>query len=224
MTPAAAGTDRTGSGLIEALGRMGIVPVVVIDDAGQAAPLAEALIEGGIAGAEVTLRTPAALAALTVMASYPGFAAGAGTVLDPEQVAAAADAGARYAVCPGFDPDVVAACQDRALPVLPGAVTATEIQRVRRAGLRACKFFPAEAAGGLRTLTALAGPFPDMRFVPTGGIGPANAAGYLAAPFVLAVGGTWMVTRELIAGGRWDRISERAARAAALAAGRQRSP
>jgi 2-dehydro-3-deoxyphosphogluconate aldolase / (4S)-4-hydroxy-2-oxoglutarate aldolase len=208
---------------IDALGAIGIIPVVVIDDAGHAAPLAEALLAGGIAGAEVTLRTPAAFGALAVMARYPGFTAGAGTVLNPEQVAAAADAGAQYAVSPGFDPDVVAACLGRSLPVLPGAVTATEIQQVRRAGLRACKFFPAEAAGGLRTLSALAAPFPDMRFVPTGGIGPENAAGYLAAPFVLAVGGTWMVTRELIADGRWDRIRELAAQAAALAAGRQRS-
>jgi 2-dehydro-3-deoxyphosphogluconate aldolase/(4S)-4-hydroxy-2-oxoglutarate aldolase len=190
---------------------------------GHAAPLAEALLAGGIAGAEVTLRTPAAFDALAVMARYPGFTAGAGTVLNPEQVAAAADAGAQYAVSPGFDPDVVAACVGRSLPVLPGAVTATENQQVRRAGLRACKFFPAEAAGGLRTLSALAAPFPDMRFVPTGGIGPENAAGYLAAPFVLAVGGTWMVTRELIADARWDRIRELAAQAAALAAGRQRS-
>ena len=231
MTPATVGmgrtdadrsdADRTDSGPIGALGRMGIVPVVVIDDAGQAAPLAEALLEAGIAGAEVTLRTPAALGALAVMARYPGFAAGAGTVLDPGQVAPAADAGAQYAVSPGFDPDVVAACLDRSLPVLPGAVTATEIQQVRRAGLRACKFFPAEAAGGLRTLAALAGPFPDMRFVPTGGIGPGKAARYLTAPYVLAVGGTWMVTRELIAGRHWDRIRELAAQAAALAADRQ---
>ncbi|MGO8958861.1 MAG: bifunctional 4-hydroxy-2-oxoglutarate aldolase/2-dehydro-3-deoxy-phosphogluconate aldolase [Streptosporangiaceae bacterium] len=236
MTPATAGTGRTDAnrtdarrtdagrtdgGPIGALRRMGIVPVVVIDDAGQAAPLAEALLEAGIAGAEVTLRTPAALGALAVMTRYPGFVAGAGTVLDQGQVAAAADAGAQYAVSPGFDPDIVAACLGRSLPVLPGAVTATEIQQVRRAGLRACKFFPAEAAGGLRTLSALAGPFPDMWFVPTGGIGPANAADYLAAPCVLAVGGTWMVTRELIAGRHWDRIRELAAQAAALAVDRQ---
>lgn len=231
MTPATAGMGHTDAGRTDAgwtdagplgaLGRMGIVPIVVIDDAGHAAPLAEALLEAGIAGAEVTLRTPAALGALAVMARYPGFAAGAGTVLDQWQVAAAADAGAQYAVSPGFDPDIVEACLCRSLPVLPGAVTATEIQQVRRAGLRACKFFPAEAAGGLRTLSALAGPFPDMWFVPTGGIGPANAADYLAAPCVLAVGGTWMVTRELIAGRHWDRIRQLAEQAAALAAVRR---
>jgi 2-dehydro-3-deoxyphosphogluconate aldolase / (4S)-4-hydroxy-2-oxoglutarate aldolase len=215
--------EQADAGPIGALGHIGIVPIVVIDDADLAAPLAEALLEAGIAGAEVTLRTPAALCALGIMAGYPGFAAGAGTVLDPGQVAAAADAGAQYAVSPGFDPDVVAACLGRSLPVLPGAVTATEIQQVRRAGLRACKFFPAEVAGGLRALSALAGPFPDMRFVPTGGIGPANAAEYLAAPCVLAVGGSWMVPRELIAGRRWDRIRELAAQAAVLAATRRRS-
>lgn len=214
------GDNPAGCGPVGALGRMGIVPVVVIDDVGHAGPLAEALLEGGIAGAEITLRTPAALGALTVMARYPGFVAGAGTVLDPWQVAAAADAGARYVVSPGFDPEVVYACQVRSLAVLPGAVTATEIQRVRRAGLGACKFFPAEAAGGLRALSALAGPFPEMRFVPTGGISPANAGEYLAAPCVLAVGGTWMVTSELIASGRWDRIRELATQAAALVAGR----
>ncbi|MBV8201289.1 MAG: bifunctional 4-hydroxy-2-oxoglutarate aldolase/2-dehydro-3-deoxy-phosphogluconate aldolase [Acidobacteria bacterium] len=216
--PACAG--QAAASPAAALGRLGIVPVAVIDDVGDAAPLTEALLAGGIGGAEVTLRTPAALGALAVMARYPGFVAGAGTVLDAWQVAAAADAGARFAVSPGFDPDVVDACQNRSLPVLPGAVTATEIQRVRRAGLRACKFFPAEASGGLHALSALAAPFPDMRFVPTGGIGPANAGDYLAAPYVLAVGGTWMVTRELIAGRYWDRIRALAAQAAALAAER----
>jgi 2-dehydro-3-deoxyphosphogluconate aldolase / (4S)-4-hydroxy-2-oxoglutarate aldolase len=207
-----------GSGPLGAFGRLGIIPVVVIDDVGHAAPVAEALLAGGISGAEITLRTPAALGALAIMASYPDFVAGAGTVLDAWQVAAAADAGARFAVSPGFDPDVVDACQERSLPVMPGAVTATEIQRVRRAGLRACKFFPAEAAGGLRALSALAHPFPDMRFVATGGIGSANAPDYLAAPCVLAVGGTWMVTRDLIAGRRWDRIRDLAGQAASLAA------
>jgi 2-dehydro-3-deoxyphosphogluconate aldolase / (4S)-4-hydroxy-2-oxoglutarate aldolase len=204
-----------------AVSGLGIIPVVVIDDVDQAAPLAEALIAGGIGGAEITLRTAAALDALAVMARYPGLVAGVGTVLDAWQVAAAADAGAQFAVSPGFDPDVVDACQERALPVLPGAVTATEIQRVRRAGLAACKFFPAEASGGLRTLSALAAPFPEMRFVPTGGITPANASQYLAAPFVLAVGGTWMVATDLIASSRWDRIRELVAQAAALAAGRE---
>jgi 2-dehydro-3-deoxyphosphogluconate aldolase/(4S)-4-hydroxy-2-oxoglutarate aldolase len=214
--PASAADDP-----IEILGSIGIIPVVVIDHAAQAAPLAEALIAGGIGTAEITLRTPAAIAALEIMAGYPGFLAGAGTLLDPAQVARVAGAGARFAVSPGFDPSVVDACQARAMPVIPGAVTATEIQKVRRTGVTVCKFFPAEATGGLRTLSALAGPFPEMRFVPTGGISPANAAGYLRAPCVHAIGGTWMVARELIVAGQWDQIRELTAQAAAIAAGRR---
>lgn len=205
---------------IETLGSVGVIPVVVIDDAARAAPLAEALASGGINAAEITLRTPAAMAAIEIMAGYPGFLAGAGTLLDPNQVAMAADAGARFAVSPGYDPRVVDACQAHSLPVLPGAVTPTEIQHVRRAGLRICKFFPAEAAGGLRTLSAIAAPFPEMRFVPTGGISAATALGYLRAPYVHAIGGTWMVARELIAASRWDYIRELTIQAVALAASR----
>lgn len=191
---------------VEILGSIGIIPVVVIDDPAGAAPLAEALLAGGIGAAEVTLRTSAALTVVETMAGIPGFLAGVGTVVDPGQVAQAAEAGARFAVSPGFDPGIVEACQSRALPVLPGVLTATEVQRVRRAGLTVCKFFPAEAAGGLRMLSALAAPFPKIRFVPSGGIGPATAPGYLDAPFVHAIGGTWLVARELIAAGEWDRI------------------
>jgi 2-dehydro-3-deoxyphosphogluconate aldolase / (4S)-4-hydroxy-2-oxoglutarate aldolase len=205
---------------IETLGSVGVIPVVVIDDYTKAAPLTEALAAGGIYVAEITLRTPAAIPSLKIMAGCPGFLAGAGTLLDPRQVAQAADAGARFAVSPGFDPLVTDACQACSLPVLPGAVTATEIQRVRRAGIRVCKFFPAEPAGGVRTLSALAAPFPEMRFVPTGGISPSTALGYLRAPYVHAVGGSWMVARELIATGQWDRIRELTIQAAAMAASR----
>lgn len=206
---------------VEVLGAIGIIPVVAIDDPAMAAPLAKALLAGGIGTAEVTLRTPAAVTALEIMAGIPGFLAGAGTVLDPGQVAQVAEAGARFAVSPGFDPAVVQACRSRALPVLPGVLTATEIQHARRAGFTVCKFFPAEPAGGLRMLSALAAPFPGMRFVPTGGIGPAAAASYLDAPFVHAVGGSWLVTRELIAAGQWDRIRALTIEAAAIAAGRR---
>ena len=213
-----------GVNAIDALGILGVIPVVVIDDVAQAAPLTEALIDGGLYGAEITLRTPAALPALAVMAGYDGFLVGAGTVLEPEQVAQVADVGAHFAVSPGFDPGLVDACQARSLPVMPGAVTATEIQQVRRAGLRTCKFFPAEASGGLAALTALSGPFPDMRFVPTGGIGPSNAPGYLDCPCVHAIGGTWMVARDLIAEGRWDRIRQLSVEAAKIAACRGARP
>jgi 2-dehydro-3-deoxyphosphogluconate aldolase / (4S)-4-hydroxy-2-oxoglutarate aldolase len=191
----------TAADPLGALGIMRIVPVVVIDDA--------------------ALRTPAALAALAVIAAHGGLLAGAGTMLEPGQVAQAADAGARFAVSPGFDPDIIEACRAQSLPILPGAATATEIQQVRRAGLRTCKFFPAEACGGLNALTALSGPFPDMRFIPTGGIDPSNAPDYLDHPCVHVIGGNWMVPRELISEGRWDRIRQLCRQAAQIAASRQ---
>lgn len=212
----------TAADPIGALGAIGVIPIVVIDDAAQAAPLAEALLSGGINGAEITLRTPAALAALAVMAACDGLLVGAGTLLEPQQAAQAADAGARFAVSPGFDPELLDACQAQSLPLLPGAATATEIQQVRRAGMRTCKFFPAESCGGLGALVALAGPFPEMRFVPTGGIGPSNVAGYLRLPSVHAVAGTWITPRDLIADGRWDLIRQRAAEAARIVRDRWR--
>ncbi len=206
----------TPAGPIDAFGAIGFIPVVVIDAAARAAPLAEALMSGGINSVEITLRTPAALAALEVMAAYDGLLAGAGTLLEPHQVAQAADAGARFAVSPGFDPELQDACLAQSLPFLPGAATATEIQRVLRAGVRTCKFFPAESCGGLPALTALADPFPAMRFVATGGISPSNAAGYLRFPPVHAVAGTWLAPRALISEGRWDLIRQRAAEAAQI--------
>ena len=207
---------------IDALGAVGIIPVVVIDAAAQAAPLAEALMSGGINGVEITLRTPAALAALEVMAACDGLLAGAGTLLEPQQAAQAADAGARFAVSPGFDPELLNACRAQSLPFLPGAATATEIQRILRAGVRTCKFFPAESCGGLPALAALAGPFPEMRLVATGGISPSNAAGYLRFPPVHAVAGTWLAPRALISEGRWDLIRQRAAEAAQIVRDRGR--
>lgn len=211
---------------IDALGAIGVIPVVVIDDAAQAAPLAEALMSAGINGAEITLRTPAARSALAVMAAYDGLLVGAGTLLEPQQAAQAAqaaDAGARFAVSPGFDPELLDACQAQSLPLLLGVATATEIQRVLRAGVRTCKFFPAESCGGLGALAALAGPFPGMRFVPTGGIGPSNAAGYLRFPSVHAVAGTWLAPRDLMSEGRWDLIRQRAAEAAQIVRTRWRA-
>ncbi len=213
----------TAADPIDALGAVGVIPVVVIDAVAHAAPLAEALMSGGINGVEITLRTPAALAALEVMAGYDGLLAGAGTLLEPQQAAQAADAGARFAVSPGFDPELLDACRAQSLAFLPGAATATEIQRVLRSGVRTCKFFPAESCGGLGALTALAGPFPEMRFVPTGGIGPSNAAGYLRFPPVHAVAGTWLAPRDLVSGRRWDLIRQRAAEAARIVRDRGRA-
>ena len=207
---------------IDSLGAVGIIPVVVIDAASQAGPLAEALMSGGINGVEITLRTPAALAALAVLAGYDGLLVGAGTLLEPQQAVQAADAGARFAVSPGFDPELLDACRAQSLPLLPGAATATEVQRVLRAGVRTCKFFPAESCGGLPALAALTGPFPQMRFVPTGGISPSNAAGYLCFRSVHAVAGTWLAPRALISEGRWDLIRQRAAEAAQIVRDRGR--
>ncbi|MDI1290629.1 MAG: bifunctional 4-hydroxy-2-oxoglutarate aldolase/2-dehydro-3-deoxy-phosphogluconate aldolase [bacterium] len=194
-----------------------VIPVVVINDESDAAPLAEALKAAGLPSAEVTLRTPAALAALRIMAEDPEFMVGAGTVTRPEQVELAAFAGARYIVSPGFSADVVRSCQIGGLPVLPGIATATELQQATIWGLGHVKFFPAAAAGGVAMIKALSAPFPDVRFVPTGGVSLDSMADYLAVPSVLAIGGSWMVSQDLIARREFGRITELAAEAVELA-------
>jgi 2-dehydro-3-deoxyphosphogluconate aldolase / (4S)-4-hydroxy-2-oxoglutarate aldolase len=209
---------EAGPDVLAQLASLRIVPVVVIDDPAAARPLADALVAGGVRCAEVTLRTPAAVAAISGFAGNGGLLVGAGTVLDSGQATAAVDAGARFVVSPGFDGEVVDRCQQLGVPVLPGTATPTEIQQARRHGLRAAKFFPAEALGGVTTLSAMSAPFPGMTFVPTGGITPANAPGYLRHPKVLAVGGSWMVPRELIATRDWQAIGKLAAETAELAA------
>ena len=200
------------------LGAIGVVPVVVLDDADSAGALADALLAGGLRCAELTLRTPAAERAVRAMADRGDLLLGVGTVLEPGQAERCAAEGARFVVSPGFDDGVVERCQQLGVPVLPGTATATEVLRARRAGLRTVKFFPAETSGGLAALRALAAPFHDMRFVPTGGIGPDNAGGYLRTPAVLAVGGSWMVPRELVRERRWDEISRLSAQAVATVA------
>jgi 2-dehydro-3-deoxyphosphogluconate aldolase/(4S)-4-hydroxy-2-oxoglutarate aldolase len=195
-----------------------IVPVVVIDDASAAVDLVDALHAGGIRCAEFTLRTDAGLAAIAAAAGRPGFAVGAGTVLSLTEVDACVDAGAEFIVSPGFDEDVVERTRQRGALPLPGTATATEIQRAHRAGLRAVKFFPADRLGGLPTLAALSAPFPAMRFLPSGGIGPAEAGSYLAHPTVFAVGGSWMVPRTAIAQRDFETI-ERLSRAAVALTG-----
>jgi 2-dehydro-3-deoxyphosphogluconate aldolase/(4S)-4-hydroxy-2-oxoglutarate aldolase len=200
------------------IAQAGLVPVIVIDSPGLAVQLGRALLEAGISCAEVTLRTPLALAALEALSGLDGLTVGAGTVTEPRQVSACHDAGARFVVSPGFDPDIHARCGERRLPYLPGAVTATEVQLARRAGLTALKFFPAETAGGLPAVRALTGPFPDVVFVPTGGIGPGNLARYLRCAAVLAVGGSWMASRDDIRNGEFARITELSAQALRLVA------
>ncbi|MEV6212686.1 bifunctional 4-hydroxy-2-oxoglutarate aldolase/2-dehydro-3-deoxy-phosphogluconate aldolase [Kitasatospora sp. NPDC051914] len=171
-----------------------VVPVLTVRAPSAAGPLADALFEGGARCAEVTFRTPDAEQVLKTMAAHGGLAVGAGTVLSAEQAERAVAAGARFVVSPGFDAEVVAKCRELGVPVVPGTATATELMRALKAGITTVKLFPAESIGGLRALRALAAPFPGVRFVPTGGIGAEQLAGYLAEPSVLAVGGSWMAT------------------------------
>jgi 2-dehydro-3-deoxyphosphogluconate aldolase / (4S)-4-hydroxy-2-oxoglutarate aldolase len=193
--------------------RIGILPVIVLDDVAQAAPLARALIDGGLHTAEVTFRTPQAAEALAVLAEHSELLVGAGTMRTAEQVGLAHAAGARFAVSPGFAEPVVAACRDHGLPLFPGVASATDIHRATEAGYTVLKFFPAETSGGAAAIAALAAPFPDVRFVPTGGIGPDNLADYLRISAVQCVGGSWMVPRDAIRAGDWTHVSELCCRA-----------
>jgi 2-dehydro-3-deoxyphosphogluconate aldolase/(4S)-4-hydroxy-2-oxoglutarate aldolase len=201
----------------EAIARLRIVPVVVLERADDAANLGQALQSGGLPCAEITFRTDAAEEAIHVLAKDPDMLIGAGTVLRPEQVDLAVQAGARFIVTPGFSSTVVRHCLDRGIPVYPGVATATETQLALEAGLTVVKFFPAEVAGGVKALDAISAPYPMMRFVPTGGISPRNLTSYLALRSVLAVGGSWLVAPELIAEGNFGEITRRTAEAMQLA-------
>ena len=187
-----------------------ILPVVVLEDAAGAEPLAAALLEGGLRAIEVTFRTDAAAAAIAGITRYTqDMIVGAGTVLTAEQVDRAVDAGARFVVTPGFGPAVVERCQALGVPVFPGVATATEIQMALDAGLSTVKFFPAEQLGGVAMVKALSAPFRSVRFIPTGGVNADNAASYLALPSVVAVGGTWMVAPDLLAAKDWAGVTTR---------------
>ncbi len=185
------------------------VPVVAIQDAGDAAALADALIEGGLPCAEITFRTDAAEQSIRTMATSAKMLVGAGTVLSVDQVKQAVDAGARFIVSPGLNPEVVEYCVQNAIPVTPGTATPTDIEKAMRMGLEVVKFFPAEAFGGLKTLKAISAPYTHMRFIPTGGINQDNLADYLQFPKVFACGGSWMVKSNLIAEGNFDEIIRR---------------
>lgn len=194
-----------------------VLPVVTLDDAAKAAPLARALVAGGLRAIEVTLRTPAALAAIRRIAEeVPEAICGAGTVLRPSDLEAAAAAGARFAVSPGATPALLAAAQAARLPYLPAIATASELMVALDAGFDTCKFFPAASAGGVAALKALAGPFPEARFNPTGGIDAASAPAYLALSNVICVGGSWVAPAEAIAAGDFARIERLANQAASL--------
>ncbi|MEU2870358.1 bifunctional 4-hydroxy-2-oxoglutarate aldolase/2-dehydro-3-deoxy-phosphogluconate aldolase [Streptomyces olivoreticuli] len=194
-----------------------VLPVVVLDDASDAVPLARALVAGGLRAIEITLRTGGALDAIRAVATeVPEAVVGAGTVLTSNQAEAATAAGARFLVSPGWTERLLAAAQEAGVPFLPGVSTASEVMALLERGVREMKFFPAEAAGGTAFLKSLAGPLPAARFCPTGGIGPDTARDYLALPNVGCVGGTWMLPADALAGRDWARVTELARGAASL--------
>ncbi|MFI1416722.1 bifunctional 4-hydroxy-2-oxoglutarate aldolase/2-dehydro-3-deoxy-phosphogluconate aldolase [Streptomyces sp. NPDC020731] len=197
-----------------------VVPVVVIEDVADSVPLARALVAGGLPAIEVTLRTPAALDAIRAVAGeVPEAVVGAGTVITPEQVDAAVTAGARFLVSPGWTDVLLDAMRASGVPFLPGVSTASEVVALLERGVREMKFFPARAAGGTAYLKSLAGPLPQARFCPTGGIGPDSAPDYLALPNVGCVGGSWMLPADAVADRDWGRVEALARAAAGLSAG-----
>ena len=194
-----------------------VIPVIVLEDVAHAVPLARALVAGGIRMLEVTLRTPAALACIEAIArEVPDAVAGAGTVRSVADARAAKDAGARFAVSPGYTSKVGLACRELGLPLLPGVATGSEIMAASEDGYTELKFFPAMQAGGPAMLKAWSGPFTDVRFCPTGGVSPSNAKEFLSLPNVVCVGGSWLTPGDAVASGDWDRITRLAREATGL--------
>lgn len=186
---------------------MGVVPVVVLEQSADAVLLAKALIDGGLPCAEVTFRTAAAAESIRLMVEeYPDMLVGAGTVLTTEQVDQAMEAGAKFIVSPGFDPEIVDYCLKKEIPVFPGCITPSEAAQAVKRGLKVVKFFPAEQAGGLEMIKAMAAPYPMLKFMPTGGINPQNMEKYLSCDKILCCGGSWMVKGDLIKKRDFDRI------------------
>ncbi|MCQ2559057.1 MAG: bifunctional 4-hydroxy-2-oxoglutarate aldolase/2-dehydro-3-deoxy-phosphogluconate aldolase [Oscillospiraceae bacterium] len=203
--------------MMEQIAQMGVVPVVVLENAEDAAPLAKALINGGLPCAEVTFRTAAAEESICRIAqAYPEMLVGAGTVLTIDQVDRAVAAGAKFIVTPGFDPEIVDYCLGKDIPVFPGCVTPSEISQALKRGLKVVKFFPAEPFGGVKTIKALAGPFGALKFMPTGGVSAKNLPDYLNCKSILACGGSWMVKGDLIKAGEFDKIEEMTREAVSL--------
>ncbi|MCH2182420.1 MAG: bifunctional 4-hydroxy-2-oxoglutarate aldolase/2-dehydro-3-deoxy-phosphogluconate aldolase [Mariniblastus sp.] len=190
------------------LSALRLVPVVRLEELPSASGLADALMAGGLPLAEITLRTPVALSAIEQLANREDILVGAGTVLNRTQAADCIQAGARFVVSPGLDPELVSYCQSRDIPVFPGVSSASEIQAAYNLGLRQVKFFPAEAAGGTASLKALAAPFHQMQFIPTGGISATNLLDYLDLDCTLAVGGSWMVKPALYESGNFSQVTE----------------
>lgn len=203
--------------LAQTLKRAGFVPVVTIERAEHGPKLARALLAGGFKVIEITLRTPAAMDALkAILAEVPEAEAGVGTVLSVDDFKRSEAAGARFAVSPGFTPQLLAAARGSAVPLLPGVTSPAEAMQAREAGYRVLKFFPAERSGGIAALKDFHGPLPDLLFCPTGGITEANLRDYLAQPNVVAAGAGWMTPMDEMAAGRWDKITERAKKIRAL--------
>ena len=193
--------------IIEQIGKIGIVPVIALESAEDARPLAQALCSGGLPCAEVTFRTDAAQEAIRIMAEeFPDMLVGAGTVLCVEQVDRAVSAGAKFVVSPGLNPKVVAYCQDKGIPILPGTANPSDVEAALEMGLEAVKFFPAEAAGGIKMIKAMSAPYGNVKFMPTGGINADNLKEYLDFEKVIACGGSWMVKKDLIKAGKFEEI------------------
>jgi len=210
----------------EPLANAGLVPVITIERADDAGSLAAALMQGGIPYAEITFRTPAAADAIDRMRTEaPEMTVGAGTVLTVEHADRAVRSGAQYVVSPAFDPVIVDWCEERSVPIVPGVATPSEVNAAWRRGLRTLKLFPAEQLGGVALLQALRGPFPEVQFVPTGGITPRNLGDYARQPNVIACGGSWIASKEAISARRFDDIIAAAQEACAIlrATRRQRS-
>lgn len=209
------------SQLIDRLSAIRLMPVVIIDRAEDAWPLAQALKAGGLPCAEVTFRTAAAQDAIKAIAKDKDICLGAGTILKPEQVDQAVAAGATYIVTPGFNAKVVRRCREIGVPVFPGVATPTEIQMALDEGVDVVKFFPAESLGGIKALKAIGAPYSMVRFIPTGGIDLAKLPDYLAYKSVVAVGGSFMVAPELLKAGNWDEVTRLSAQAVALVKGQR---
>ena len=193
---------------VEQVAACGVVPVVVLEDAEQAVPTAKALLAGGITAMEITFRTAAAKDSIAKVArEVPEMLVGAGTVINVEPLHDAVEAGAKFIVSPGSDPEVIAEAMKLNVPITPGVVTPSEIMMGLKLGVKVFKFFPAETYGGLKAIKALSGPFPQIRFIPTGGINQQNAAEYYKNPKIVAVGGSWMVTKDMVAAGDFEGIT-----------------
>lgn len=195
--------------ITERFEKLGVVPVVVLEDAKDAVPLATALVEGGLPCAEVTFRTEAAEESIRLMTEqFPEMLVGAGTVLTVEQVDAAVRTGAKFIVSPGFDAEIVDYCLKNEIPVFPGCISPSEVAQAVKRGLKVVKFFPAEPAGGISMIKAMAAPYTGLKFMPTGGINAKNLGEYLSCDKIVCCGGSWMVKEELVKTGEFNKIRQ----------------